>query len=99
MEINTREGAYLWILHRGLSLLRDWTNHKKDYHIAILEAEHLHNIPSLLNETNELRHKYYFDKERIAYIEGLKRIDCAEYRETMLRTYSEAWQTLERFAK
>ncbi|MDB5385195.1 MAG: pknB 11, partial [Planctomycetaceae bacterium] len=53
---NPREQAYSDLLHYGLVLLR---NHADGDRIALcrIEADHLHNIPTLLREPNERRHE------------------------------------------
>ena len=59
-----------------------------------IEAEHLHNIPSLIDEENIQRHLYYFNKERPAYIEALKELDLPEYTEPVLRIYLMPWDAI-----
>ena len=52
--IQPREQAYLDLLHRGLVKVRDfaWDGQME---LCRIEADHLHNIPTLLGETNEHR--------------------------------------------
>ncbi len=56
--VGSRERAYLDILHRGLVLVRNLA-HGGQTELCRIEADHLHNIPSLLGETNECRHVFY----------------------------------------
>lgn len=55
-------------LARGLVLLRDAIS-SRDYEWAEAEVTLLHNIPSLLDEPNIERHRYFWFAERVAYIE------------------------------
>lgn len=63
-----RDRVYTQILHFGLLRLRDAACGGHVQYCAV-EAEHLHNIPSLIGETNELRHQFYYEKERSYYLE------------------------------
>ena len=36
-----------------------------------VESDHLHNLPSLLDETNRYRHEFYCLKERVSYLKWL----------------------------
>lgn len=38
------------------------------------EIEMLHNVPSLIGEENIRRHEYYWEKERVAYIERISKV-------------------------
>lgn len=57
-----------------------------------VEADHLHNLPSLIGEPNERRHDHYFDKERVLYLERIDR-SVPDIEFTLAR-YSELWQRL-----
>jgi len=50
------------------------------------EIEFLHNIPSLIGESNILRHEHFWNKERIAYIEWAT-VPGRELQNSRLRTY------------
>ena len=39
------------------------------------ESEHLHNLPSLIGEENIERHFYYFNRERMRYVEACQAHD------------------------
>ena len=86
-----RDEIYRQILHIGLNELRDAAVNGRIQYCAV-EAEHLHNIPSLIGEPNELRHDYYFDAERAYYLERVERSEEIEF---MLGRYAELWQQLE----
>lgn len=55
IAIQPREQVYLDLLHRGLVLLRNFA-HAGRWELCTIEADHLHNIPTLLDEPNENRH-------------------------------------------
>ena len=50
----------------------------KDYAWAEAEAEFLHNIPSLIGETNPHRHRFFWDKERPAYLDWVSQHPSSE---------------------
>lgn len=62
---------YLELLQAGLLLLRsaacdgnlEWCK---------VEAEHLHNVPSLIGEENMERHFYYMKNERLRYVQWVQ---------------------------
>ena len=61
-----RDKAYLAILCFGLQRIRDAAEQGYTAYCAV-EADHLHNIPSLIGEKNEHRHTYYIEKEKELY--------------------------------
>jgi hypothetical protein len=85
--------AYLDILHRGLVQLRNFAYSGK-IELCRIEADHLHNIPTLLYEDNEHRHEYYIRGERMLYLEQLKALGVAELLEHSQVWYAEPWMTL-----
>lgn len=89
--------AYLQILQHGLVMLRNALDGGESG-IARIEADHLHNIPTLLNETNENRHLYYIQEERGLYLARLRVFGTTafltEYLESMATFYSEPWLAL-----
>ena len=66
--------AYADILHHGFQMLGDAHNLKLPNWLQV-ELEHLHNIPSLLFESNLLRHQYYFNSERLHYLSQVQTIE------------------------
>jgi hypothetical protein len=88
-----REQAYLDILHRGLVLLRGLAG-AGDTALCRIEADHLHNIPTLLHEDNERRHVYYIRHERGLYLLRLRERGAAQYLEQVAIWYSEPWRVL-----
>ena len=90
----TRSDAYKQILAIGLLALRDRAPRFNSSRLVEIEAEHLHNIPSLIDEDNLQRHLYYFNKERPAYIASLKELAMPEYSDNVLRMYLTPWEDL-----
>jgi hypothetical protein len=89
--VNERDAAYLHILRFGLTCLRDAAGGGNAAYCAV-EADHLHNLPSLVGEANECRHDYYFDRERPLYLERVDRsVPGIEF---TLARYAEIWQRL-----
>ena len=91
--IQSREQAYLDLLHRGLVMLRNFA-HTGDVELCRIEADHLHNIPTLLHEANEHRHEYYIRGERGVFLERLRQLGATEYLEQIRIWYSEPWRVL-----
>ena len=85
---------YLEILRKGMPLLQMAITSRNE---AWMDAEidMLHNIPSLIGESNLHRHEYYWTAERIAYIDAILKIggDPVEY---MQLCYDPLWVRLER---
>jgi hypothetical protein len=90
----TRSDAYKHILAMGLLALRDRAPQFNSSRLVEIEAEHLHNIPSLIDEDNIQRHLYYFNRERPAYIANLKELAIPEYADNVLRMYLAPWEAL-----
>jgi hypothetical protein len=89
--MNERDSIYLQLLGHGLIRLRDAASAgNADY--CTVEADHLHNLPSLIGEPNQQRHDYYLDQERSLY---LNRVDRSVLGISFnLDRYSELWQRL-----
>jgi hypothetical protein len=91
--VQPREQAYLDLLHYGLVLLRNHAN-AGEAALCRIEADHLHNIPTLLHEDNERRHEYYIRGERGLYLRRLRELEAADYLEQVSIWYSEPWRVL-----
>jgi hypothetical protein len=59
-----------------------------------IEADHLHNIPTLLGESNERRHVFYIVKERGLYLQRLQELSATEYLRWVSQWYSGPWRVL-----
>jgi len=64
-----------------------------------IEADHLHNIPSVFNEANEARHHCYIVPERKHYLEKLKAHGDAEYLGERMMLYGDPWKVLATVAR
>jgi hypothetical protein len=93
LTLTVREQAYLSLLHWGLPRLRD-SACGGQIDLCHIEADHLHNIPSLFGETNEHRHLYYIEQERGLYLERLVKLGATEYLEEAKQLYSGSWKAL-----
>jgi len=90
--MNKRDQLYIEILRFGLISLRNQTL-SGEFSYCAVEAEHLHEIPSLIDETNEARHDYYLCAHRGHYLE---RVDqTKESISFVLARYRELWPQLE----
>jgi len=91
--MQARNQAYLEILKWGLLAIREaaFTGKTK---LCEIEADHIHNLPSLLNDANEKRHHCYIVPERKYYLEQLERYGEVEYLEKQMRSYKEPWTVL-----
>lgn len=88
-----RERAYLDLLHYGLVMVRNIA-YDKQLDLCRIEADHLHEIPTLIGESNEHRHVYYILQERGLYLERLRELGATEYLERVSIWYSEPWKVL-----
>jgi len=92
-SVQLRLQAYLDLLQHGLVLLRNFT-HIGNIELSRIEADHLHNIPTLLYEANERRHVYYIRGERGLYLQRLRELGAAEYLDQARIWYSGPWMVL-----
>jgi hypothetical protein len=95
--MRSRDEIYIDILHAGLLFIRaaGWSNNVR---ICEIEADHLHNIPSLIGEKNDLRHRYYFDVERMSYIERIAKENVpSELSRGTADRYRAFWEELAEF--
>ena len=85
---------YSTILERGIIGIRDAAE-QGDLSRCRAEAEHIHNIPSLIGEHNVNRHLYYATREREAYIEWVLSTGRKELRYRVLLAFARAWQQMD----
>ena len=62
---------YFELIRRGLPSLQKIIVYVENYDWAKIEAQMLHNIPSLIGEKNLERHRYYWFVEREWYLKDL----------------------------
>ena len=65
--MRARRDIYVDILSDGLLAIR-YAAHRGDAERCFAEADHLHNVPSLLDEPDERKHRYYWEAERPSYL-------------------------------
>ena len=90
--MSERDQIYVQILHVGLLALHN-ASYGGDAAYWKIESDHLHNLPSLIGDPNEHRHAYYFDQERVAYLDAVQGTTVHDF--TLIR-YRELWAQLER---
>lgn len=91
--LTPRDRAYLDLLHHGLVLLRNFTRGGRP-EFAPIESEHLHEVPTLIGETNERRHVYYLHVTRSLYLQQLRALSDALYLEEVSIWYADPWRML-----
>ena len=91
--LTPRDRAYLDILHFGLVLLRNVACDGR-LEFCPVEAEHLHEMPTLIGEPNESRHVYYLRGTRGLYLRQLRELGDAVYLEQVSLWYSNPWRVL-----
>jgi hypothetical protein len=96
-ESSDRDKSYLMLLHCGLVMLRNIA-HLGHIDLCRIEAEHLHEIPTLVGESNEQRHEYYLRGTRGLYLQSLREMGADEYLANANIWYSEPWRVLESLA-
>lgn len=85
---------YRRMLHVGLMRAREALDFG-DAGSAMAEIELLHNVPSLLGEPNSERHKYFWEQERMTYIEWMSNHGSAEANSRMRTYYYPVWNDME----
>lgn len=90
--VTEREQIYLKILNFGLIRIRD-AAHCGHVAYCEIEADHLHNLPSLISEPNEARRAYYLDSERTYYQERVDRSLLGL--DFTLARYADVWNRLD----
>lgn len=91
--LTSRDRAYLDLLHHGLVLIRNFACGGR-LEVAPVEAEHLHEVPTLVGEDNERRHVYYLRGTRGLYLQQLRALGDTEYMEQVSLWYSGPWRVL-----
>lgn len=89
----SRDQAYLELLHYGLVLLRNFARGGR-LEFCPVEAEHLHEIPTLIGDPNDNRHEYYLCGTRGLYLRQLRELGDAAYLEQVAIWYTRPWRVL-----
>jgi hypothetical protein len=85
---------YSDFLSLGLVVLRQAIQ-SKDFEWAEAEVELLHNVPSLINESNMERHRYFWFVERERYLEWVIAPGHETAMSRMKTFYEPLWQEME----
>ena len=91
--MQARQQAYAEILRWGLLAIREAAYAGKTK-VCEIEADHIHNLPSLLDEPNEARHHFYIGQERDYYLDRLEQFTDAQYAAERKRFYEQPWKVL-----
>lgn len=86
--------CYARLLEFGFLVLREAIR-SGDSEWAAQEIEMLHNVPSLIGETNVERHRYYWFTERQHHIDWVSEPGRSQPRSRMLTYYQPIWQEME----
>jgi hypothetical protein len=84
---------YARLLRVGFIVLRQAVC-SGDWEWAEQEVQHLHNIPSLINDANLKRHHYFWFQERETYIEWATQ-KGGEIQSRMATYYEPIWREME----
>lgn len=88
------DALYTHLLAVGFVVMRQAAESKsRDWLDA--EFELLHNVPSLIGETNAERHRYFWYKERPHHIEWVSAPGREEAKSRMLTYYKPIWDEME----
>ena len=91
--MNDLDDNYKMLLNVGFIVLREALQSGSTDWVKA-EIEMLHNVPSLIGETNALRHEYYWEKERTAYVEWIKKFGSEYAQSRMAVFYEPIWESI-----
>jgi hypothetical protein len=69
-----------------------------DASLCFIEADHVHNLPALLENFSEELLRFYLDVERLSYRDQLDRHTARNNEHRDVRILEPHWESLERFA-
>lgn len=90
-ELNT---FYCQLLHLGFIVLRQAV-HSGDSEWIRAEIDLLHNLPSLIGESNLERHRYFWFAERDLYIKRISALGRDDANSRMRTYYEPIWLEME----
>jgi len=93
--MDSLDRIYSRLLQSGLIAIRDAAE-AGDLPRCTAEADHIHNIPSLIGEHNLHRHVYYATKERKAYLDWVLSVGRKELREYVSLVYEPEWEQMDK---
>ena len=89
--------AVVQILREGLLRIRRAAG-AADAGLCFIEADHLHNLPTLLESYSEELLRFYLEVERKAYVNQLGRHVARDTHHQDVRQLQPHWAALERYA-
>ncbi|MBI1322547.1 hypothetical protein GC170_05100 [bacterium] len=89
-------GLYVEHLRFGLMLTKNAMD-SGNFEWARAEIELNHNIPSLIEESNIKRHSYFWNQERMSYIEWVSEPGRETAYSKMRTYYDPLWKEMARF--
>jgi hypothetical protein len=92
--MNDLDTLYARLLHFGFIFLQQAAA-QRDHAWLEAQLEMLHNIPSLIGETNAHRHEYYWRQERQAFIDWVSVPGREAAKSRMLTYYEPVWREME----
>ena len=94
LDVERLRELYSQFLAAGFLVLRQALD-ANDVEWATKEIELLHNVPSLLDEHNPERHRYFWHTERERYLEWVKSPGRETARSRMQTYYAPLWRSME----
>ena len=91
--LQPRDRAYLDLLAHGLVFLHNFSFSGR-VELWRIEAEHLHEILTLIHDANEQRHTYYLSGTREMYVQQLRELGEEAYLEDVAVWYNGPWRVL-----
>jgi len=88
------DDLYRNFLHLGFIVLQQALA-ARDFEWAEVEMELLHNVPSLIGEANPERHRYFWNQERVAYVEWVLAPGRELQKSRMATYYEPLWKEME----
>lgn len=85
---------YIQLLQSGFAALRNAAQNGDLEHCR-MESEHLHEIPSLIGESNINCHLFYINQTRRRYLEWASNTHRASVRELLDFFYSATWSQMD----
>jgi len=93
--MNRLDPLYARLLQFGFLILREAHEAKNEAWVGA-EIELLHNVPSLIGEPNAERHRFFLEKERVAYQQWVSESGTEEIARKMRTYYEPIWDEIER---
>jgi hypothetical protein len=93
--MNELDQLYIAVMYRGLISLRNASS-VGDLELCTAESEYLHEIPSLIGETNIYRHIYQATKARSAFLEWAEQHGRNDVLEFMNAWFASEWKQIDR---